>query len=121
MQGRKGVEYLDVCTARLELEFLPAYKEGRLIGDHERELTALLDIKRSLETEIKNIDKKLDSKFFADLSRGERPVSLDFFLLSQSLEKEKHELKEKIQRLTREINDLSILIESMMANIRVPK
>ena len=115
-QGREGVEYLAVCTPRLELEFLPAYKEGRLIGDHERELTALLGIKRPLEAEIKNIDRRTDNKFFADLSRGERTVSVDLILLSESLEKEKRELKEKIQWVTREIDDLSIRIESMMAN-----
>lgn len=116
MQGRDGVEYLEVCTANQELLFLPAYNEGRLIGEHERELSALHAIKRSLETEIRNIDRRSDSRYFADLSRGERPTGIDSVLVAETMEKEKQELKQAIQRVSRTINELSAHIESMMAN-----
>jgi hypothetical protein len=120
IRGREGTEYLGVCSAQLEAAFLAAYKEGRLIGDHERELAALVSVKRSLEGEIKNIERRLDSRFFADLSRGERPRGVDMVLLSQTLEAEKRELSEEVQRVTRQIDVLSKVIESIMLNGSFP-
>jgi hypothetical protein len=119
-QGREGVEYLAVCSSELELEFIPAYNQGRLIGDRERELTALLSVKRSLETELKNIDKRLDSRFIADRSRGESPMGVDLIILSESLQADKRELIDEIQLVTRKIDVLSKRIESMQVSIRFP-
>ena len=119
-QGREGVEYLAVCSSQLELEFLPAYKQGRFIGDQERELTALLGIKRSLESEIKRVESRLDSKIFADRSRGERPTSIELELISESIQEQKRELLQELQQVTRKIDVLSKRIESILVSTKFP-
>lgn len=115
-RGREGMAYFGVCSSAQEAEFLHAYRQGRLLGDHERELTALRGIKRSLESEIRNIDKRSDNRFFADLSRGQRPGSMDLILLAESMEKEKLALQQRVIQVTREIEDLVLRIESLISS-----
>lgn len=60
--GRSGSVYAGVCPAFLEADFMPAYRDGRIVYEVEQALSDARGRVDSLGRELEDLDKKITGK-----------------------------------------------------------
>lgn len=60
--GRSGSDYAGVCPPRLEADFVPAYRDGRMVHDVEQALSSARSRADSLGSRLEDLDEKIIAK-----------------------------------------------------------
>lgn len=121
LQGRRGATYKAVCPQSLEREFLSAYKDGKAIGDSERNLASLRKQLRNREYRHAEVLTIMDeSNFEARIISDESTAEERAILLAdqKDLNHEKELLDKEIHHLQEDVNRVMYRIEVLVAESR---